>query len=825
MDSREMKFRPVQSVVLPDICDHVPGQLHTVVQDAAGNFYYSDEFNHSVVSLDKSGQVRWHITGQGQSQGQFWYPKGISLGIVKLDDMSLPCLAVCDSWNRRLQIFDLDGNFKCLWDSAGSLPFKEVVDVRFISKSSISDDKSGYWLVLDSGNHRIVAVGLDGNVLFQLGKEFPNSLESRWPKSCLDPIEDYLPDGIIREFAEFDPLYYPISILGMSESALFVYEPARWNLKQIYFGNLFPLSIMPSEGGEWISADETGLLSWDGRSHRISYCDGHGNLLFDTEIEGFPVRSDLRSDQVWIQKGDRLEQWEFSGIATVPKKAGLSISLLLRTAETLINKASQDEILQNAINSYLEPFAELHKLSKSFCDAATDRRPKIESLKTMQEQTKTLLQKLPGAFPGFHMSILSYYLASLILRLLASSAGGNPERERLARIETLWNNVLAPFRERFMELQEYWDILFVKLSTLASQAAEVSDDHTQFKLVLDQQLNDITIVLKELQRWSGTVQSSLSLHNISPMAGELDQADQMPHPALWLRRPSLAASPCSRYLKEIDRILVGKADSQDPSGPYGIARTSNGHLYVSLNWENALVHLDSKGKVVDRFTADKFAANSFQRPANITVDDRDRIWIAVTESRLIQIYDPKTNRFESIHNSGSDVAPLNSPVGICKWIGESMLVSDYNSHRILAVSNSKPWETVYNRFGTAAGELRHPVAVQPAVDVPDAFWVVDQLNHRVQEFDASGNCLRTIGDGVGKGSLILPQCFTVISDKVLAVSQCGFNQELKIFSLEGNELDYFPVDYSPAGLLYHNGYLLVADWKGNHLRVYELRHP
>ena len=122
MAPREIKYQLVRRIVLPGINSHAPGRLHTVLQDIEGNFYYSDELNHSVVSLDKSGCVRWHKTGQGQAPGQFWYPKGMALGALKLDGRNTSCLAVCDSWNSRLQIFDLDG-----WVVPKGSPNKKVV--------------------------------------------------------------------------------------------------------------------------------------------------------------------------------------------------------------------------------------------------------------------------------------------------------------------------------------------------------------------------------------------------------------------------------------------------------------------------------------------------------------------------------------------------------------------------------------------------------------------------------------------------------------------------------------------------------------------------
>jgi hypothetical protein len=152
-----------------------------------------------------------------------------------------------------------------------------------------------------------------------------------------------------------------------------------------------------------------------------------------------------------------------------------------------------------------------------------------------------------------------------------------------------------------------------------------------------------------------------------------------------------------------------------------------------------------------------------------------------------------------------------------------MLVADYQNHRIVAVGNSEPWKEICCRFGTALGELRHPIAVQFTVDAPDAFWVADQMNHRIQEFDLAGNHLRSIGGALVQDHLIMPESIALLTDTIMAVSQSRFTREINLFSKQGILLDHFPVDYAPAGMLFHHGLLFVTDWMGNYVRVYELR--
>jgi hypothetical protein len=73
----------IKTVDLPGVEKTEAGPLHTIVTDLSGNIYYSDEFNHSVVSLDDTGRLRWFRSRRGNAPGEFYYPRGLALGWIK----------------------------------------------------------------------------------------------------------------------------------------------------------------------------------------------------------------------------------------------------------------------------------------------------------------------------------------------------------------------------------------------------------------------------------------------------------------------------------------------------------------------------------------------------------------------------------------------------------------------------------------------------------------------------------------------------------------------------------------------------------------------
>src|SRR5512143_853201 len=102
-----MDLKLITRIRLPEIDGTLPGPIHSLVNNNQGNLYFSDEINHRVVSLNPEGNLRWHRGGCGEEGGQFRYPKGLSPGNFVHSGESLPCIAVCDAWNRRVQFFGL----------------------------------------------------------------------------------------------------------------------------------------------------------------------------------------------------------------------------------------------------------------------------------------------------------------------------------------------------------------------------------------------------------------------------------------------------------------------------------------------------------------------------------------------------------------------------------------------------------------------------------------------------------------------------------------------------------------------------------------------
>ncbi len=85
-----------------------------VAWDAAGNIYVADGFgNARVAKFDKNGKFIKSWGSRGLAPGQFNTPRGIAID-------AQGTVYVADSGNRRIQVFDSDGNFKTQFLNVGT---------------------------------------------------------------------------------------------------------------------------------------------------------------------------------------------------------------------------------------------------------------------------------------------------------------------------------------------------------------------------------------------------------------------------------------------------------------------------------------------------------------------------------------------------------------------------------------------------------------------------------------------------------------------------------------------------------------------------------
>ncbi len=815
-----MGMRPphiIQTIPLPRSGAAQPGPLHTIVSDAADNLYYSDEINHSIVSLDDKRQVRWQRTACGSAPGEFQYPRGLSIGWVERDGQTVQCVAICDAWNRRVQFLDLSGNPVLSWTGAGQKPFGEVADVRFIA-GDFNQGRAGkpmsFWFVLDRGNHRLCAMSLGGQLLFEIGRGFPPHMGTRWAVPGLFLESELEHAGLVKDFPALDFTFYPERILGDSENALYVWEPSPRILRQVLLGNLLPVRIAAERPLDWVSADESGLIGWD-RPRRLLFYGWTGELEQTLEIAGNPIGTSNSPEGFWLQCGRQIERWArdgFDRIRCEPRFLDIRAPLL-RTAQAELERfdgvASSTAIRQwtAVVDDGLALADEV--LTPERDEAAPDLNHTLAALCDLPHKLGAAEQRVHETLHGFCLGTLECHLSGS-----PNGAGSNS----IAGARKRWAPLFEPIRTRFAPLAARLDDLRARRLGIAAESLSHrrwADSWCQAAGACEEHLQR---TLEWIYRWSGVVEGTqelLPLPWILPLPETLrDQARAPGHAAS--RRSRWSYTPKPSRLREVHRMPLGAAPS--PLHPHGLAFLDE-RLFVSLNGGHEVVELHPAGNVTRRIGTGGSAAGALRRPAGIVFDGRGRLWVVDSENRRVVLLDLERGSADRIP-SGAESPWLNChPFGIGRMADGSMLVSD-SGNRLVRVRLDGAWDIHTGIQGTGLGEFRNPTQVSPGLG--GTLWIVDRNNHRVQKLDSEGRCLQAIGRcGLGHGELFTPESVAQFEDGVVAVAQNRWNRCIKLFTPEGVEFDRTVLTYFAEGMRVHGGRLYVAAMDQDAIVVYE----
>ncbi len=134
-----------------------------IAVDEAGNVYVADSGNHRVQEFDANGQFVTQWGSQGTEAGQFQEPWGIAVDTEGN-------VYVADTWNHRIQKFDAEGNFLLQWGGYRSTGGEAVGEEGFFwGPRDIATDAAGNVYVTDTGNKRVQVFDPNGQFLDQWG--------------------------------------------------------------------------------------------------------------------------------------------------------------------------------------------------------------------------------------------------------------------------------------------------------------------------------------------------------------------------------------------------------------------------------------------------------------------------------------------------------------------------------------------------------------------------------------------------------------------------------------------------------------------------------
>ncbi len=805
-----MDFEIVSTVLLADIEGAAPGPIHSLVSDPLGNLYYSDEMNHRVVSTDPRGQLRWRRGGKGDGRGHFQYPKGLALGYASQAGRNSDCLAVCDSWNRRVQVFGLNGDLLASWCGSGDAKLQEVVDIRFLTRGLDSETDLDTWLILDRGAHRIRLFTVAGESLGAIGRALPGHLEPAWAQKLAGSFAEAAPGGVEADL-HFDPLYYPACIFGNSPDALLVWEPLARRLKQILGRNLLSLGRFPDQPWECIAADRMGYLCWTPAEGKIAAFGYDGRIRMVSRFIGRPISGCTSPGEVWFQDGSKLMRVRWHEPEPDGDRKGFCSPLLESVARELEQLKTSTE-LQEVTSHLLGAVDGALESCRGMWDAVNISSTELNA-QAWQAKIAGTLELLRCKANQLDSFLGRQSLTLLKVRYLrnvnefrgnAAQPSGRPD---------VWEGLADSLNRRFSQAQELQDLICV--SRPDSQHPRQDTEHVSLQF-LDDSLEKI------LRRVASAVQTTAGQF-FFPCSGSGREKAAMGRisPGRLGSQASAGRSNVREWLREIDRISLGESTSGSKAGPYGFTSTSDNHVFVVLRLARRILELSPEGKVLGAHPVSDEAAGDFD-PLYIAADAQDRLWVTECQKHRLRILERGTGYGQLIGREDSPLG-LSFPHGICRGSDGSMLVADTGNHRILSLFDAGSFRIRAGGMGSGPGKLLHPMAVLSERDHESGvFWVVDHRNHRLQKFDASGAAVAAVGScGLGNGNLLLPHDAALSTDGCLMVVQHLFMRCLKFFSEDGTEMACVDLDFTPGCLRVHGDTLWITEADGNCIRVYE----
>ncbi len=808
-----MEFEILSTVSLPNIEATAPGLIHTVVSDADGNLYYSDEINHRVVSIDPKGQLRWHRGGKGSLRGQFHYPKGLAIGYVIHTGRRTPCVAACDSWNRRVQVIGLDGDMLEAWGDPDNSYFQEVVDIRFLAQGLDARTGPNTWLILDRGAHRIRLHSDGGEPLGNIGSALPSRLEQPWAQKFIGSVTEAVLQGD-ADGVRFDPVYYPARVYGDTPDALILWEPLARQLKQVVGRNLLSLGRFPDHPWECVVADRTRYMCWakadgriavfsyDGKAERIAGCPGH------------PISPAGAEGEVWCQDGSRILRLRWHD-AAADARAKRYCSPLHENAVQELEQMRTSADLQESKSQLLQAIDRAVGQCRDLWHALCDEQAETINLESRKAQIADSWDVVCRGADQLDRCLGRHSLTFLKVLCLSQADGRSEEPARAPEMIEVWRPLLDILKRRFSQAQELRDWICVSRLDPHLPGHRVPQGKLQF---LEDNLE------KLLQRLAAEVQivgRYLSFPFRAQRRGEPESDKELPARSVCsdLRLLTRKSGP-GAWLREIDRISLERFSSGPRAGPYGLTTAPDNHVFVVLRLARQILELSATGEVLDA-QAVSDPAGDFE-PLCVAADARGRLWVTECQKHRVRILERGSGHGRVIVGEDSS-GRLSFPHGICRGSDGSMLVADTGNHRILSLSDRGSVQVKAGGMGREPGRLLHPMAVLP--DCPpgvDMFWVVDHRNHRVQKFDAAGAAVSVVGScGPANGDLLLPHDAALSADGCLTVAQHLFTRCLKLFAEDGRELACMDLDYAPGCLCAYGDTLWVTEADGDCIRIYQ----
>jgi hypothetical protein len=158
---------------------------------------------------------------------------------------------------------------------------------------------------------------------------------------------------------------------------------------------------------------------------------------------------------------------------------------------------------------------------------------------------------------------------------------------------------------------------------------------------------------------------------------------------------------------------------------------SQGNLYVGEYGDNDRIQKFSPaGEFLLQWGSHGTLPGQFRRPQNLTIDAKDRLWVADACNHRLQVFSATGELLGGWGDAGSAPGQLYYPYDLQLDGRGHVYVCEYGNHRIQKFTEEGVSLGCWGSEGREVGQLHNPWAV--GLDAWGRLHVVDSGNHRVQ---------------------------------------------------------------------------------------------
>ena len=189
--------------------------------------------------------------------------------------------------------------------------------------------------------------------------------------------------------------------------------------------------------------------------------------------------------------------------------------------------------------------------------------------------------------------------------------------------------------------------------------------------------------------------------------------------------------------KQLVRRTIGGEHGSQP-GQFSFVtdavQDSHGNYYIAQYHEHDRIQKYSRdGKFLFKWGRQGSRPGEFNRPQNLAIDDKDRLWIADSCNHRVQVFDATGKGAKLITQwgkAGRELGQLKYPYDILLDGEGHVYLCEFGNHRVQKFTLDGTWVGSWGKAGRGDGELHNPWAF--CRDSRGRLHVLDSMNHRVQ---------------------------------------------------------------------------------------------